>query len=701
MKLTPFLVLAGLAGQALYAAPRVRGPLSEGSLISFRNDGVQLECPLRHTDVKAEVSGYAARVNVTQEFENKASDKIDAVYVFPLPHNAAVDRMTMTIGTRTIRSEIKRREEAQALYDAARQSGRTAALLDQERPNIFTQQVANIPPGGKVRVEISYVETVPFSEGKFEFVFPMVVGPRYVPGMPIGGGDTDRVPDGSRISPPVTPEGTRAGHDLSLEVKLDSGGALGDVVCATHQCNVDKAAPGRAVVRLQDRATIPNKDFVLRYALAGAKMPDAVLTHAGSRGNFFSIVLQPPQRVSTAEIMPKELVFVLDTSGSMSGFPIEKAKETIRLALSGLHSTDTFNLITFAGDTSVLFPAPVPATYENLEAAKRFLAGKQGRGGTEMMKAIVTALAPSDSQAHMRIVCFLTDGFVGNEDEIISEVRLHPQARVFSFGIGTSVNRYLLDKMAEAGRGEVEYVGPQDDGSAAAKRFYERVRDPLLTDITIEWNGLPVADVYPARLPDLFSAKPLVVTGRYTAAASGTLRIRGKLAGAPFERTVTMNLPAAAPSHDVLAMLWARAKVDHLTHVPAAQSREEITRLGLKFGLLTQYTSFIAVDESRSVEGGPARRVEVPVEMPAGVSYEAVAGLSRAKMAAPYTPGFLPSTREVKVQAPQPLQGSGKVAPGLAGLGSSGVGGQRASGCAGVCLTDGRRYDCSAKGFGV
>src|SRR5437764_7262892 len=238
-----------------------------------------------------------------------------------------------------------------------------------------------------------------------------------------------------------------------------------------------------------------------------------------------------------------ELVFVLDTSGSMSSFPIEKAKETMRLALDNLYPADTFNLITFSGDTRILFPQPVPATPENLKKAQAFLAESSGSGGTEMMKAIKASLDPSDAQDHVRIVCFMTDGEVGNDFEIISEIQKHPNARVFAFGIGSSINRFLLDKMAEEGRGEVEYVSLSDDGSAAARRFHERVRSPLLTDISIDWNGLPVADVYPKRIPDLFSAKPVVLTGRYTGAGRGVIRLKGKMSGRDFVRDISVHLP--------------------------------------------------------------------------------------------------------------------------------------------------------------
>ena len=267
--------------------------------------------------------------------------------------------------------------------------------------------------------------------------------------------------------------------------------------------------------------------------------------------------------------------------------------------------------------------------------AQAFLASRSGSGGTEMMKAIRAALDPSDEQGHVRVVCFMTDGEVGNDMEIIAEVQKHPNARVFAFGIGSSVNRFLLDKMAEYGRGEVEYVGLQDDGSAAARRFHERVRNPLLTDISIDWNGLPVTDVYPKRIPDLFSAKPVVLSGRYSAPARGVIRLRGKMAGRDFSRDIAVTLPDTEARHDVLATLWARRRIDDLmgqdwagmqSGHPRDDLHEAVTKLGLEYNLMTQFTSFVAVEETVVTEGGKPRRVEVPVEMPHGMSYEGVFG---------------------------------------------------------------------------
>ena len=650
---------------------------SDGSLQVVTKDGVGDFCPLKHTNVQAEISGFLARVTVTQEFTNPSSDKVEAVYTFPLPQNAAVNDMTMGVGERTIKAVIKKRDEAQKIYQQAVQAGHTAALLEQERPNIFTQSVGNIPPGAGVKVEITYIELLKYDAGSYEFVYPMVVGPRYIPGQPTGqqaGGwspDTTQVPDASRITPPVAgvhygKKGTRAGHEIALAVKLDAGVTIKDLTSPTH--DIDKHLPNvhAAEVKLRNAKEIPNRDFVLRYEVAGGKIEDALLTTSSSQktdagssataaaaNGYFTFILQPPDRVKDEDANPRELIFVLDTSGSMSGFPIETAKKVMKRAIEHMRPQDTFNLITFAGDTRVLFPQPVPSSAANIAQATAFLEGQRGSGGTEMMKAIRVALGDDGTGVAecstrndcavetnatvatnpVRIVCFMTDGYVGNDMEIIGAIQKHPEARVFSFGIGSSVNRFLLDKMAEAGRGEVEYVLNAEE--APADRFYERVHTPVLTDISIDWHGLPVTDVMPEKPLDLFTAKPLMITGRYAQPASGTITLRGKQAGKPFERSIKVELPMNSSANQALAQLWARTKIDALMSQdwngiqyqnPKQALKDEITQLGLDHRLMTQYTAFVAVEEQTVVEGGRKRTIQVPVEMPQGVSPEGVFG---------------------------------------------------------------------------
>ncbi len=634
MRNAVFLILVCLSFVFSANAQKV----TQGELEAVSSEGKSLGLvPLKHTDVKAEISGFLSRVKVVQEFENNFTEKIEAVYVFPLPNNAAVDDMTMRIGERTVKGKIMKREQAREVYEAAKSNGQIASLLNQERPNIFTQSVANILPGEKIQIEISYVENLKYDGGTYEFVFPMVVGPRYNPGNATGktgGGfspDTTQVPDASKITP--MPAKDRAGHDISISVNLDAGVPVESVVSNSHAIDSAMISANNYNVKLKNENTIPNKDFVLKYDVAGKKIEDAILTHRGDKGGYFSLILQPPDKVNSEDVTPKEIVFVIDTSGSMSGFPLDKAKESMKLALDGLYPQDTFNLITFAGDTSVLFEKPVPATKENLAKAQAFLQSRQSGGGTEMMKAIRTALEPSDSNKHIRIVCFMTDGYIGNDMEIMGEIQKHPNARVFSFGIGSSVNRYLLDKMAEEGRGEVEYVSLQDDGSAAAKRFHERIRNPLLTDISLDFGDLQVADVYPKRINDLFSAKPVVIHGRFTKSGSGVVKLKGKSFGREIVREIPVTFPETEANHDVLATLWARTRIDDLmaqdyagiqSGNPKTEIKDTITNLGIEYRLLTQYTSFVAVEERVVTDGGQPRKIEVPVELPEGVNSEIV-----------------------------------------------------------------------------
>ncbi len=676
---------------------------SEGALQVIKGGTAGGFCPLKHTDVKAGISGFIARVTVTQEFENPSTEKIEAVYTFPLPQDSAVDDMTITIGSRTIIGQIKRREEAAAIYHQAINQGKVAALLDQERPNIFSQTVGNIPPGETINVAISYTVRLKYEDGAYEFSFPMVVGPRYIPGsMAIGkqgGGfapDTSEVPDASKITPPVAHPGTRAGHDISIALNLDAGVPIQDLRSPSHEIDVDRTGASSAVVRLHNQTEIPNKDFVLRYNVAGAAIAEGLLTHTvpmparvvpasmngsvATANGYFTLILQPPDRFRESDVTPKELVFVMDSSGSMSGFPTEKSKRLIDYAIDGLYPGDTFNVIKFSGETAILFDEPVYPTAANVSKAKQFVNANWGGQGTEMMKAIRAALAPSDSQDHLRIVVFLTDGYVGNDMEIISEVQKHPNARVFAYGIGSSVNRFLLDKMAEAGRGEVEYVSAKQDdkeAEAAANKLYERLRAPLLTDISLDFGSLPVAEVYPQKIRDLFSARPVIITGRYTAPAQGTIRLKGKRAGDPYSREIPVSFPAVQSDNPVVASLWAREKIDDLMSQDwsGAQQgnmrkdlQEQVTNIGLEYRLMTQFTSFVAVEERVVTEGGKPKRIQVPVELPEDVQYEQgwSGGTSRDALNAP-------AKMMTYLAAPPPAASAVGVAGGIPGGQMGGV----------------------------
>ncbi|HEX2275716.1 MAG TPA: VWA domain-containing protein, partial [Candidatus Tectomicrobia bacterium] len=513
-------------------------------------------------------------------------------------------------------------------------------------PNTFTQAVTNIEPGAQVVIELSYVETLRYDDGVFEFVFPMVVGPRYMPGSPTGSRgsgwapDTTRVPDASRISPPVAPPGTRAGHDISVTVHIDAGMPLFELQSVLHEVDVAQTGAGRATITLKNQADIPNRDFILRYRTASDAIGDAFLTHTDARGTFFALILQPPRTVRPEQAVPKELIFVIDRSGSMSGFPIEKAKETMRLAIERMNPQDTFNLLSFSGGTGRCFARPVPNTPANRAIALKYLADLHGSGGTEMMPAIMEALGGRHDAERVRIVAFMTDGYVGNDLEIIDAVRKHAgTARVFAFGIGNAVNRFLLDGIAHAGRGAVDYVTLESQADGAVGRFQGRIQAPLLTDIAIDWGSLSAAEVYPTHLPDLFSRQPIMIHGRLQGPVDGQIVLRGHTAAGPLARQIRVRSPAEPVQHAALASLWARAKVkERLSQDYTALQRgtfpeairREVTALGVEFQLVTQFTSFVAVEELTVTVGGKPVTVAVPVDIPSGVSYEGVFGQQTA-----------------------------------------------------------------------
>lgn len=375
-------LLGPVSSSVVASAPAADDP-TEGQLRAVDATGtLRPPCPLEHTDVDVDVTGLVARVTVTQRFLNPYPEAIEAVYLFPLSGDAAVDRMTMKIGDRTIAGRIARRAEARATYESARAEGRTASLLEQERPNVFTQSVANIPAGARVEVTISYVESLEYEDGRVEFVFPMVVGQRYLPA--VAGTTVDPV---AKSASAAVRTDTRAGHDISIDVRLDAGVPLTAVASKLHSIETSPKSEHAAVVSLSARNEIPNRDFILSWDVAGRKLEDAVLAHHDARGGFVTLILQPPDRVADADLTPKEVVFVVDTSGSMSGLPMEKAKETVRYAIERLNPDDTFNIITFSGSTRVLFPEPVAANAANRTAAMKLLSGTQGGGGTEMMTA--------------------------------------------------------------------------------------------------------------------------------------------------------------------------------------------------------------------------------------------------------------------------------------------------------------------------
>lgn len=600
-------------------------------------DGKQLELPLEHTHVQAKLTGFVARVTVTQTYQNPFPEPIEAIYVFPLPENSAVDDMKLRVGDRLIEAEIKKREEARQEYEEAKRAGHTAALLEQERPNIFTQSVANIEPGKKIDVVIRYVQDLSYDAGTYEFVFPMVVGPRFIPGNPTdstGAGwskNTDQVADASRITPPIIGGGRRTGHDIGIEVTVDRSLPVMDLDVPTHDVQVSEV-DGDFLVELADHDTLPNRDFVMRYRVDRDEPQVSVIAHKDKRGGFFSVVLQPPTADMDAVVGDRELVFVVDISGSMWGAPISMCKQAMQEAIRNLRPTDLFNVITFAGHTAKAFPESRPANQANVRLALDFVMNAQAGGGTNLADAVDAALSPAASAGRQRYVFFLTDGYVGNEAQIIAKTRAFTDAeaaagrrsKVFSMGVGSSVNRYLLDGIADAGRGLTVYATNREDPSQAVNRFYHYVDHPVLTDVRLSWGDLAVADVYPTEMPDLFASRPLILHGRYTSAGAGTLVIEGMQGDKPVRLTAQVTLPERELTNEALETLWARARIDRVEqNLWFSQDQkyiDEITALGLDYRIVTAYTSFVAVDRSKKVGNGDPTTVVQPVEAAEGVA---------------------------------------------------------------------------------
>ncbi len=599
--------------------------------------------PLKHTEVKARVSGNVSRVEVTQSFENPYDQPLEAIYVFPLPDKAAVDEMEIRLGERVIRGEIKRREEAQALYEQARRQGRTAGLLAQERDNIFTQSLANLKPGEQIQVTLRYSESLAFEGGHYEFVLPMVVGPRYIPGQPIvssGRGfapDTDQVPDGSRITPPVLPPGSRSGHEIGVSLQIDAGVPLGDIRSPSHRLRVQQQG-NTASISLSPDDTIANKDLIVRYQVsqrqAQATVLTGKLTGGEAQGGHFAAYLLPALQYAPDQVLPKDLVFLVDTSGSMRGLPLSKCQDLMRQFIAGMNPEDSFWLLDFSEKTSQLAPAALPNTAANRQKALNYLNNLQPGGGTNMLEGIRTALnLPPQRPGRVRQIVLLTDGYIGNEREILSEIQqqLSPGDRVFSFGVGSSVNRYLLDRAAEVGRGAVQYLRPDQPSTLPVRQFFNQINNPVLTNLEVAWQGSGAApEIYPAQLPDLFANQPLVLYGRKADAGSGELVITGTgPKGARFRQTVPVTF--AGQSNAAIAQLWGRARIKDLMNqmfgAETAAGIDAVTRTALQYHLLSQYTAFIAVSEEVRVNpDGSRRTVQVPVELPEGVSYEGVFG---------------------------------------------------------------------------
>jgi Ca-activated chloride channel family protein len=609
------------------AAARSEDSPGSGAMLAT-SEGKEVPLPLKHTDVQASVLGYIATVRVTQQFHNPFDAKIEARYVFPLPHNAAVNEFVMTIGDRRIRGIIRERAEAEKIYAAARSQGYVAALLTQERPNVFTQSVANIEPGREIDVELNYFHTLEWTDGWHEFVFPTVVGPRFNPPGTTNG--IDAVARGAHGTSGQSTEvqylkpGERSGHDIALKLDINAGVAIEETECTTHVITKDAPSAERLAVTLNPNDRIPNKDFVFRFRVAGAQLKSGLLTSRDERGGFFTLMLYPPKDQKQLTRKPLEIVFVLDSSGSMNGRPIAEAKMAIDRALRQLGPDDTFQMIDFSMTASQLGPKPIAATPENVKRGLAYIEKLQGGGGTMMNAGIKAALEFPHDPERLRFVCFLTDGFIGNEAEILTTIQQKLGAtRIFSFGIGSSVNRYLMEHMAKVGRGAVAYLGPNDSAARVMDDFIGRIRYPALTDLQLDWGGTTVTDVFPQRLPDVFVGRPVAITGRFKSGDLGKVRVSGEAGATRVAWSVAAN---NSQQHRGLPSVWARMKIADLSdRALLDRSGElvgEIKQTALDFGLMSEFTAFVAVDSSRVTARNEGTTVPVAVPVPDGTKYD-------------------------------------------------------------------------------
>ena len=644
-KVKKLIITLMLIAAAVFSGEETSEYAGTGRMQVLGEEGVVGELPLQHTSVVIDITGNLQRATVRQVYGNPYDEVIEAVYTFPLPQNGAVDRMDMWIGDKLIEGKIHERQLAQQIYNEAIASGQTASLLEQERPNIFTQTVGNILPGDSIVIEISYVAPVEYDDGEYEIVFPMVVGPRFVPA-----GDFIRttfgmievatsVEDADRITPPVVPEGTRTGYDIDITVNLNPGVAIVEYESLNHEVDVNFDWHGGVTISLENEDEIPNRDFVLKYKTASDRIQSGVLVHNGVMGGHFMLILQPDADIDISEITPKEMFFVVDCSGSMGGQPMEVAKETVRQFVRGMNPDDTFQIMRFSEIASSMSRTPLGNTEGNIEQGIRYINNMSGTGGTMMIEGVRAAIGYPEDPDRMRFVIFLTDGFIGNEAEILGELQstLGENTRLFSIGVGSSPNRYLIEGLAEEGRGHAYYVGYNDDPDESVAAIYDKINDPYLVGIDIDWGDLDVHDIYPSRIPDLYAGEPLVIVGQYNGSGTETVHLSGTVAGQRWNQELSVTLPASEENNDVIATLWARKKIHDLNRDMYNTSGymthdqdiiDEITDTALDYQIMSEYTSFVAVSEEvrTDPDSGEPVTVQVPVNMPDGVSYEGIFG---------------------------------------------------------------------------
>jgi Ca-activated chloride channel family protein len=620
--------------------------VTQGSLL-FKSShaGRYVPAPLLKTDVKFSITGIVARATVTQEFVNPSRVKDDwaeGIYVFPLPETAAVDHLQMKVGNRTIVGEIRERAEAKKRYEQAKRDGRRASLVEQERPNIFTVSIANIAPQDRIIVEIEYQETVRYDHGVFSLRFPMVVGPRYIPGTPViieaeqqGSGrslNTDRVMDASRITPPVQPPYRGPINPVSLTIDLAAGVPLGKIESPSHDILTIADADGSRHITLRQDSVPANRDFQLTWQPAGDPSPAAIVyLEQRHESGYGLLMVAPPASDETVGALPRETVFVIDTSGSMAGTSIEQAKAALVLALSRLTSQDRFNVIQFNSVTSLLFSEPQAVKTDTVGKAVRYVERLHANGGTEILPALKMALKGSAPATHLRQVIFLTDGQVGNEEELFEVIRAQlGQSRLFTIGIGSAPNSHFMRKAAEFGRGTFTHIGSTSEVKAQMDAIFRKLERPVLTDLQIQGFEETV-EVFPPTIPDLYDGEPVVVAFRASTLPTH-VSVKGSFGSTSWTTEVALK---NSPPREGLSVYWARQKIASLMDRQHGQDeiaiKQSVLDVALAHHLVSKYTSLIAVD-TEPIRPSHASLVThaMRTNLPEGQDYQAILGLPRA-----------------------------------------------------------------------
>lgn len=618
-----FVILVSNPAQAQVrdAAPRLK---TESPYFFVKSDSPGVDqLPLKSTKVDVRVSGVIADVTVVQTYKNEGQRAIEAKYVFPGSTHAAVHGMNVRLADRLITAKIREKQQAKIEYDAAKAEGKTAALLEQHLPNVFQMNVANIMPGDDVKVELRYTELLVPTSGNYQFVFPTVVGPRY--NSPQSG-----QANATWVAQPIMPKGQHTGAAFDINVTLTTPIGVKEVRSGSHDIRSTIAQGGAVAIGLNPNAEAHNnRDFILDYRLAGDKIESGVMLYKSQDENFFLAMVEPPKAPPASAITPRDYIFVVDISGSMHGFPLNTAKTLLRDLIGNLRPSDTFNVLLFSGSNRFLNEHSVPATTANIEQAVRTIDQMGGGGGTELIPALKRVYAEPKAADVSRTVVIVTDGYVTVEREAFDLVRKNlSKANVFSFGIGSSVNRHLMEGLARAGMGEPFIITKPAEAAEQAARFRTMIESPVLTNVKLRFEGLDVYDVEPRNLPDLLAERPVVVFGKWRGEPKGKLVLEGNSANGPIQQTIEIGTHADVDTA-ALRHLWARHRIAALSDQESLEGgdaySQAITELGLKYSLLTQYTSFLAVDQVvRNLAPQDSTSVNQPSPLPQGVENTAL-----------------------------------------------------------------------------